>query len=437
MNEKTFVTQSAQAISLYLYQELKIRPGIDYRAVCPAFAPRATALELVINPSYIRRIAGMVNELSSAVGLDGQYTIRVRRGTAGRLILEIPKPKELWRPVGVSALRRRQGVIAPLGLDMTNHQTVLDLSDPLTPHVLICGGTGSGKSNSGRLLAFDLALQNDSSDLGLILIDTKKHGKAWADFGRLPHLLHPVITDEGIALQALAWGVAELDRRSKERRDKPRLFFGIDEAQSLLDKPQFVKLITDLAGVGREWGLHLGLLVQNPTAETLSDVSIKRNIQARLVGKVDSATAATVATGMSGTGAELLTSSGDMLLVSHGDVRRLTTALVTQKDIARLDTVETVKRLDLGEYEDIDHVIEVASVGRNPDPLEPIHVYSVLVNPEMSQNELYRRFNIGRAKQKAVIEFAQAILHLMALDGYSICRLESGTERNGIPVLTT
>lgn len=438
MNDKEFSQMAGERVAKYLKQELKIIPGRDYRGNVPAYAPRAIALELVINPTYIKRITGMGNELSSAIGLDDRYTVRFRRGMAGRLVVEIPKPQELWRPVKVSSLRRRHGVIVPLGVDMLNQQATLDLSNPLTPHLLAAGGTGAGKSNAGRLLTFDLAYQNNPYELGMLLIDTKKHGKAWADFGRLPHLLHPVITEENTALKALAWGIAEMDKRAKERRDRPRLFIAVDEAQSLLDKPQFIKPIADLAESGREWGLHLGLLVQNPTAENLGTTDIKRNMQARLCGKVDSTEAAKVATGLPGTGAELLTGTGDMILVANGNICRLTTALVSEADIARLPRVESVPMLDLEEYEDIDHVIEQAALtpGRNPDPLEPEHVYSVLVNPEMSQNQLYRRFNIGRAKQKAVIDFAKAILALMELDGYQICGPESGPERNEIASLT-
>lgn len=60
--------------------------------------------------------------------------------------------------------------------------------------------------------------------------------------------------------------------------------------------------------------------------------------------------------------------------------------------------------------------------GRTPDPIEPEHVFSALVEPDISLNEMYRRFKIGRTRQKAVKEFAAAILALMDRDGYGICR---------------
>ena len=120
-----------------------------------------------------------------------------------------------------------------------------------------------------------------------------------------------------------------------------------------------------------------------------------------------------------------------MLLVQPGATRRITTALLTGNDLARLPSGESIRHLDLDGYEDIDRVMIQASgtgPGRNPDPLDPEHVYSVLVNPEISQNELYRRFSIGRAKQKAVIDFAKSILAFMEQGNYRICGPESGTE---------
>jgi len=106
------------------------------------------------------------------------------------------------------------------------------------------------------VLIYHLA-QNETSDLRLLLIDTRKRGSGWRPFSRLPHLLHPLITDENNALKALAWAVAELDRRAVTDRDSPKIFIGIDEAPALLEFEQFIKPISDLAAVGRQYGLHI------------------------------------------------------------------------------------------------------------------------------------------------------------------------------------
>jgi S-DNA-T family DNA segregation ATPase FtsK/SpoIIIE len=186
----------------------------------------------------------------------------------------------------------------------------------LTPHALIAGTTGSGKTNVQRLIVYDLALQNAPADVQFLLIDTRKRGSGWAPFAGLPHLAHPIITDDVTAARALGWATAEIDRRAAERRNTPRVFIGIDEAQALLEQEALIRPIVDIAGTGREFGVHLIAATQNPTAKQLGDITLKRNLSARLVGKVDGATAAHVATGQEGTEAHKLTGAGDMLLVT-------------------------------------------------------------------------------------------------------------------------
>lgn len=433
MNEREFYDSAIRAIANYLWQELQLYPQKNYQLERPVNGPRIITLRFVINPTHARKIMSMGNELSMAAGLDKNFVIRIGRGWRGTLTLELPKPPP-WKPLAITALPRRRGIVASLGVDTENRPALIDFSNPSTAHILVAGSTGCGKTQAGKLLIYDLAIQNEQDDLKLILIDTKKNGIGWREFERLPHLANRVITDEETALKVLSWGNAEVDRRYKEGRNKPYIFIGIDEAQSLLETDGFIRPILNLASVGREAGVHLILLTQNPSASMLGDASVKRNFTARLVGRVDSTEAAKVATGQSGTGAEGLTGTGDMLLIKPGDTRRLITALLTLLDLSHLPSVERLSVLDLAEYQDVDHVLGQMSVtpGRSPDPIDPEHVYSVLVNPGISQNELYRRFNIGRPKQKDVISFAKSILSFMERDGYLICGPEwAGTERNG------
>jgi DNA segregation ATPase FtsK/SpoIIIE-like protein len=157
----------------------------------------------------------------------------------------------------------------------------------------------------------------------------------------------------------------------------------------LLDRKEFVKTIGDIAATGREFNIHLTLICQNPTSGQLGDASIKRNMPTRLVGRVDSPEAAHVATGQPRSGAEFLTGAGDLLFIRPGSVKRLTAGLLTDKDIAGLPRGDGTRRLDLGEYEDVDHVLAQADneskVGRPQDPLEASHVALALSDQNTSQ----------------------------------------------------
>ncbi len=418
MTERVFAQRVSGAVADYLWQELKLHPAKgDYRVVGATSGPRVLTLALLINPKFTPKVIGLAEQLSMAAGLDRQSTIRATRGNRGTLALEIPKPESLWYDIGVTVLPNRRGLKAPVGIDVEHRPALVDFGNPLTPHLLAAGTTGSGKTNTARLLVYDLARGNRPEDVSLILVDTRKRGIAWHQFRSLPHLAHPVITDDGQALQALGWAVAELDRRAVSRRTAPRIFVTIDEAQALLDRDEFIKPIGELAAVGREFGIHLFLATQNPTAEMLGSTNIKRNLTTRLVGKVDSAQAAQVAAGVKGTGAELLTGPGDQLLVGAGGiVRRITTALVTEADMGGLPRSETVPYLDLDEYDDIDHVLEQA---RPKAPVLPHQVANALVF-KGGINKLAAALRVGNDRATRIKAFADEVREVLDNLGYTI-----------------
>jgi len=427
------------ALAGYLAQELNIRPNHGYYLKEAINGPRIITLLVVINPRYTSRIAGMAQALSQAAGLNKDQSIRIARGRGGALSIEIPKPGSinsdgtangLWYNVSIQSLPRRHGLKATIGLDIEHRPTLVNFDDPLTPHILVAGTTGSGKTCAGRLLAYDLANQNSPNEVQFIFIDTRKRGIGWRPFANLPHLAHPIITDDQTALKALAWTVAEIDRRSANGRTSPRIFVGIDEAQAILDQDSFTKPIMDITAVGREFGIHLLAAMQNPTAKQLRDVSIKRNLTTRLVGKMDSASSAVVAAGIGETGAERLTGAGDFLLIQPGETRRLTTALLTDRDTDLLPRTEMVGYLDLEEYEDIAHVLSQADNQSKADPVDPAQVAWAMVNPETSQRAMYDEFHIGFPKVKRTQDFAEKVLAELHNLGHTLCRLNYGTNGN-------
>ncbi len=438
MNSQTFYRQTATAIAAYLMQELDIRPGVHWRIRNATSGPRVLTLAVNINPRYARKIASMSEALSMAAGLDKNAHIRIGRGNRGTLAFEIPKPQVLWFNVSVNSLPRRRGLLASVGLDNEHRPALVDFANPMSPHILGCGATGSGKTNLLKLLTYRLAIQNEPDQVEFVLIDTRKRGVNWRGFEGIPHLGHSVITDENEALRALSWACAEIDRRSESGRKFPHVFVGIDELQALLDKDicpvadEIGALLKDLTATGREFNVHCILGIQNPTAAMMGGkADLKRNVVRRVVGKMDSATAAHVACGIADTGAEHLTGMGDMLSIP--DVKRLTVALLTEKDIARLPRAESVRSLDLSQYEDVDHVLDQADnegkAGRHPDPVEPSHLAFALVYPDASLNEFYRQFSIRRDKARRVIAYARDLEgELLGLDAH----VETGTERNEI-----
>lgn len=417
MEIQAFYQQTGNAITGYLYQELKLAHGDHYRIERVTDAPRVLTLSVAINPRYARDITKMAGELSMAAALDGDTVIRIGRGARGTLSVEIPKPSNLWRTVKVSDLPRRKGTQVVAGVDVGKVPALIDVSDSLTPHWLVAGMTGSGKTNAQRRFFQALAAQCKPSEVGFILIDTEKRGKAWRAFERVPHLVHPLVVEHDEAGRVLAWAVAEMDRRAREDRQTPRIVIGVDEIQGLFqERPDLIKVVDRIAAVGREWGVHLVIATQNPTAEHLGSASIKRNM-ARLVGRVSDSTAALVATGQRESGAEGLTAAGDMLRIDPDGIKRLAVALVTEADLEAMPRVERVGELDLSQYEDVERVTEARA-----EPVTPEHVAYALTT-EKGLRHLQTTLGIGASKARRVREFADSVRVALAGHGCTVAPL--------------
>lgn len=442
MDSQQFYVQVSSAIAQYLYQELQLRPNFHYLIKNATSGPRVLTLAVNINPSYAKRITAMAEPLSMAAKLDAGTSIRISRGSRGMLALEIPKPHSLWFNIGVGNLPGRRGLLTNLGLDMELRPIGINFNNPLTPHILIAGATGCGKTYLLRLVAFLLAKQNTPNNAKFLFVDTQKR-ECWnspkdgIDLSKLPHLLHPIIGDEETALKAMMWLMAEMDRRAERGKTAPAIFLFIDEVQALLSNPAFAKLLSKVAQFGRGLNVHATAGLQRPTAENMGGTAdLRSNMVCRLIGKVDSANSAYHATGRGGSGAEMLLRSGDFLRISPEGDRRLTAALLTQKDIEQLPlNGDNPMYLDFSDLEDVDHVIEQVQaaqrVGRPADDLEAAHVALALKMPDVSQRELNRRFSIGFPKAKRVLESAAKLrAELRAIGCHIACN--EIAQRNGL-----
>ncbi len=429
MTTQDFYVQVMRGVASYLRQELSLRAGYDYRILAAGDNPRTIAVTVQVNPRYLRPIMTMTEQLSMAARLDAGMSLRIVRGRKGTLLLEVPKPPELWFHVRVDMLPPRRGLAASVGINQERRPTTIDFAHPTTPHALIAGATGSGKTNAEQLLAWNLAVRNDPHQVQMILIDVEKRGLRWRQFDRLPHLLHPVVAEEQEARQVLAWLIAEIDRRREQRRSWPRLFIFIDEMQSLTVDGAAAPLAR-IARMGREYGVHLVGALQNPTSANLGDADLKRNLAVRLVGRVDSATAAHVATGQKQTGAERLTGAGDFLLIQPGaEVQRLTVALLSEADLDRLPRGDNGAqgKLNLEGIGGLDHMLDMCQAapgnggsgrGRPPDDIDPAHVAYVLSRWRPAQRDVRDQLGIGYSKVQRVLTFTEHLIR--ELEGHGL-----------------
>ncbi len=225
----------------------------------------------------------------------------------------------------------------PFGVNISGEKVFADLSK--FPHMLIAGGTGSGKSVYANSLLATLIMRNRPEDLKLVLVDPKK--VEMTKYKDIPHLLCPIITEPAQAKVCLDKLVDEMERRydifahtgAKDIRSfntkyapkaglepMPFIVVFIDEYANLVDS---VKAVSDpvaqIAAKARAAGIHLIVATQRPSVNVITG-TIKANLDVRVALKVNANQDSQTVLGKGG--AEELNGNGDMLvqcsLISKG-----------------------------------------------------------------------------------------------------------------------
>lgn len=299
----------------------------------------ACSLGLGEDPARVERLTGA---LALAAGAD---SARVSRD-GGRLVIEIPKPPAERKPLRA---RRLEGLTPPtatavaLGITTGGRVAWLDLADANSPHLLIAGTTGSGKTVALHWLLYRLVLQNDPAALRLVMLDPKR-GEL-APFAHVPNLLHPIASAPLEMARLLTWATDELDRRLTSGRRAPRVVVVVEEIADLLkSNPDAAGALARLAQVGRGLGVHLIGVTQQPGARSLGDALA--NFPARLLGRVASATLTYGAAGRSRTQADTLLGKGDFLLLTADSTTRLQVPMIGGQQYGALPHTAQPARLD-------------------------------------------------------------------------------------------
>ncbi len=235
-----------------------------------------------------------------------------------------------------------------LGKDVSGNPMVVDLAK--MPHLLIAGRTGTGKSVCLNTIISSILMCCRPDEVRMLMIDPKM--VELSGYGRLPHLMHPVITDMRKAEAILAWAVEKMEERysllakvgvrhinsfNDLGREEILRRLEVDEEDGPSDVPDklpFIVIIADemadlmmtagkdvethiirLAQKSRAVGIHLILATQKPTVDVITGL-IKSNLPARLSFQVASKTDSRVV--LDENGADKLLGNGDMLFLWPG-----------------------------------------------------------------------------------------------------------------------
>lgn len=302
----------------------------------------------------LSKIAALQDDLGVLMGTP---QLRVIAPIPGKTTVGIEVPRPASEVISLKdAMNEKQfwdkKLKLPIALGRTTDGVAVFGDLAAMPHLLVAGGTGSGKSVFVNSLITSLIFRLSPKELRMILVDPKM--LELVAFDGLPHLVTNVITDNGIAFNALTWAVEEMERRyalmaksgnkniesynEKQKGDGkiPFLVIIVDElADLMMSGGKDVEVaITRLAQKARAAGIHLVIATQRPSTDVVTGL-IKANMPSRIAFKVPSGidSRTVLDTG----GAESLMGRGDSLMITPGvPLRRLHGTFITEEDLARV-----------------------------------------------------------------------------------------------------
>ncbi len=421
--------------------------GLKVKVVGIHTGPVITQYEIALETGLrLSKVTGLSDDLALNMGVASVRIVAPlpNRTTVG---LEVPNDhrqtvrlKEIIQATTAKAAKFKLPIF--LGKDVEGRPLVYDMA--AMPHLLIAGRTGTGKSVCLNAIIQSFLLTRHPDDCRLILIDPKK--VEFSDYARIPHLMHPVVTDDRKAEAILGWAVDkmeeryELMRRARVRniagynelpadellrrvnpetdeernaipRSLPYIVLVIDEVGDLLMvmKKEVESHIIRLAQKSRASGIHLILATQKPTVDVITGL-IKSNLPARICFQV--ASRADSAVVLDEKGAEKLLGMGDMLFLQPGTstIIRGQGAYVDDREIERV-TGELAQYEPNFEAELLNLKATSATGGdlsaqlRERDPMYEQAIEIVVREQRGSTSLLQRALGVGYGRASRLIDF--------------------------------
>ncbi|MGB0595942.1 MAG: DNA translocase FtsK 4TM domain-containing protein [Rubripirellula sp.] len=327
--------------------------GFNIRVVEIETGPVIAQYEIELEAGLrLSKITGLADDLAIALRVP---SVRIVTPLPGKNTVGIEVPNESRQVVRLRDVIEESDTRAAkmnipvfLGKDVSGNPMVVDLAK--MPHLLIAGRTGTGKSVCLNAIITSVLMCCRPDEVRMLMIDPKM--VELSGYGRLPHLMHPVITDMKKAEAILAWAVEKMEERysllakagvrhinsfNDLGRDEVLRRLEVDDedqAGNVPEKLPFIVIVADemadlmmtagkdveqhiirLAQKSRAVGIHLILATQKPTVDVITGL-IKSNLPARLSFQVASKTDSRVV--LDENGADKLLGNGDMLFLWPG-----------------------------------------------------------------------------------------------------------------------
>lgn len=340
MDIKQLMMGEAGLINAML-QRNGIRAKVDRRhSVCVETGYLSYALTLAMDERFAK-VEALQRELSTVLGsarrrhhLPGD--VQVIPVSFPRLALELPHPQPKPLMATNAALTSAKAHTMLAGRSYIEGPQDEYIAFDETPHVLIVGITGAGKSVLLQTMLLSLAANTSPAEVKFVIVDLKNEDLV--PFEKLPHTLTFAGT-KAAALDALRWMQAEKDKRIANRGYKPyRVVLIADELAQLAGNSEARDILGDLASIGRSKDINVIGATQHPTEKGGLGALLKANFPIRLAGMV-SPGLSYVATGRPQTHADLLPGKGAFLRCEGPHVYRFQGFFIDEKGKGEVSTM--------------------------------------------------------------------------------------------------
>jgi DNA segregation ATPase FtsK/SpoIIIE, S-DNA-T family len=342
--------------------------GVETTLVGQTCGPTVTRYELELGVGVkVASVTSLNKDIAYAMA---SPDVRILAPIPGRSAIgvEVPNVQRVLVTLG-DVLHSPQGKAAkhPLevavGKGFDGSGVMMNLAN--TPHMLIAGATGAGKSSGINCIVTSILMRTSPDDVKLILIDPKQ--VEMGQYARLPHLLTQPVTNPKKAANALAWAVREMESRydilshvgfrditgynaafdageleaepgsDVVYKRMPFILIVVDELNDLMmvAARDVEESVTRIAQKARAVGIHLIVATQRPSVNVITGV-IKANIPARMAFAVSSLTDSRVI--LDQPGAERLVGKGDMLLLgpTSNVAQRIQGCFVSEDEVRKV-----------------------------------------------------------------------------------------------------
>ena len=417
--------------------------GIEGKVVAAHVGPAVTQYELEIKAgTKVNKILSLNREIALALAAKD---VRIQAPIPGKNTIGIELPNKSISMVNVREVLtsvpqtlRDSKLLSVLGRDIMGEPRWMEINK--TPHLLVAGSTGSGKSVCVNSILASILMRAKPDEVKLVLVDPKK--VELSIYNGVPHLMVPVVTDPKKANIVLKKIVSEMERRYdvfEESKTKNIISYNnyiekqnekLQDSEKMKKMPYIVVIIDELADLmlvaakevedsimritqmARAAGIHLIVATQRPSTDVITGV-VKANIPSRISFAVSSGIDSRTILDM--VGAEKLLGKGDMLYLPQGEnvPIRIQGTFISEDETKAI--VEYVCNQQKAHYDNsltMDEEEEHATtmVEKEDDYEEPLYneiVEFVVTQGKASESLLQRRFRLGYNRAARAIDLLE------------------------------